>query len=98
MILDGKSGVVPTVTKLKYQNDLQKFRLAWEMYQDEVEIYNMTHAIQIKVNPVISCVDPDLWRSISQEVLDAEHMTDYGEKPNNGMMIIRSGGPIIKFC
>ena len=86
MILDGKSGTVPTIKKLKYLKDLQKFRLAYDKYTDEVQVYNMSHAIKIKPNPVISCVDQDLWRSISQEVLDAEHMTDYGEKPNNSMV------------
>ena len=67
MILDGKSGKVPNIWKLKLSRDLEKFRVAWEKYQEVVKIYyNMTHALQIKEHPLISCVDPELWRSISK--------------------------------
>ena len=65
MILDGKSGTIPTMWKLKHLKDIQRFRLAWEKYVDEVETYNLSHAIQIKANPVILYVDSALWRSIS---------------------------------
>ena len=60
MILDGKSGTVPNIWKLKLIRDLEKFRIAWEKYKEAVKTYNMTHALQIKEHPLISCVDPEL--------------------------------------
>ena len=86
MILDGKSGKVPNIRKLKLIPDLEKFRVAWEKYQEAVTTYNMTHALQIKEHPLISCVDPELWRSISDELLNPEHMTTDGKTPNHVMV------------
>ena len=73
--MDGKSGKVPNIWKLKLIRDLEKFRIAWEKYKEAVKTYNMTHALQIKEHPLISCVDPELWRSIGEELLNPEHMT-----------------------
>ena len=86
MILDGKSGKIPTMWKLKLLWDLQRFRVAWEKYEKAVKTYNMTHSLQIKPHPVISYVDPDLWISISQEILKTEHCTQEGEEPNHDMV------------
>ena len=86
MILDGKSGKIPTMWKLKLLRDLQRFRVAWEKYEKEVKTYNMTHSLQIKPHPVISYVDPDLWTSISQEILRPEDCTQDGEEPNHEMV------------
>ena len=36
MILDSKSGMVPNIWKLKLIRDLEKFRVAWEKYQEAV--------------------------------------------------------------
>ena len=85
-ILDGKSGKIPTMWKLKLLRDLQRFRVAWEKYEKEVKTYNMTHSLQIKPHPVISYVDPDLWTSISQEILKPEHCTQDGDEPNHEMV------------
>ena len=55
MLLDGKSGKVPTIWQLKFLKDLKTFRIAYEKYTREVKTYNMTHALAIKVHPVIAC-------------------------------------------
>ena len=86
MLLDGKSGKVPTIWQLKFLKDLEKFRTAYEKYTRQVKTYNMTHALAIKAHPVIACVDPDLWISISQQTLEEEHLTEEGEEPNHAMV------------
>ena len=86
MILDGKSGKVPSIWKLKLLRDLEQFRVAWDKYLTAVKMYNMTHILQIKPHPVVSCVDPDLWISISQQLLNDEHITQEGEEPNHEMV------------
>ena len=86
MLLDGKSGKVPTIWQLKFLKDLKTFRIAYEKYTREVKTYSMTHALAIKAHPVIVCVDPDLWISISQQTLNEKHLTEEGEEPNHDMV------------
>lgn len=87
MLLDGRAGKVPKVVwKLKLLKDLEAFRLAYEKYLREVKTYNMTHSIRIKAHPVIACVDPDLWVSISQQTLRKEDLTEEGKEPNHEMV------------
>ena len=43
------------------------------------------HGVDIQAATVKSCVDRELWISISQELLNPEHKTVIGERPNNEM-------------
>ena len=44
------------------------------------------HGVAIKPASLKSCVDPDLWRTISQTLLKPEHLTTEDEEPNNAMV------------
>ena len=72
--------------KLKHMSNLDEWRRARKKYMDKVKDYCEEHGVSIKPASLKSCVDPDLWRTINQNLLKKEHLTTENEEPNNAMV------------